>query len=198
MTRQSFNRPQQNRFLERRIVVSAPRVRACLAFSVMCLIPIAGATLPAFADAAEAVSEVRSPEERAARQFVTRLIEGNVKDALGAATVPFVLANDTVDDAEELSAKLGDVAKSHVFAIARKLHEKKALSLAKIETLQEPRLSFVAGRSFQPLAIDGLSLVLVRAEGDVGGEKGVFDCVVAVKPSRTPDGDPRVVGFGDD
>jgi hypothetical protein len=164
----------------------------------MCLIPIAGATLSAFADAEEAASEVESPEHRAARHFVNRLIEGNVKDAVGAATVPFVLLNDTVDDAEELSVKLGDVGKSRTFATLRELNQKKGLRITTIETLQESRLSFVAGRSFQPLAIDGLSLVLVRAEGDVGGEKGVFDFVVAVKPGRKPDGDPQVVGFGDD
>jgi hypothetical protein len=85
-----------------------------------------------------------------------------------------------------------------LFTLARELRKKNGLSLTKIETLQEPRLSFVAGRSFRPLAIDGVSLVVVQAEGDVGGEKGVFDCVVAVKPGDKPGSDPRVVGFGDD
>jgi hypothetical protein len=178
--------------------VPAPRVSACLICSLVGLISVAGATLSAFADADEAASAVESLEHRAARQFVNRLIEGNVKNALGDATIPFVLLNDTVDDAEDLSAKIGEVSKSRLFTLARELRKRNGLSLTKIETLQEPRLSFVAGRSFRPLAIDGVSLVVVQAEGDVGGEKGVFDCVVAVKPGDKPGSDPRVVGFGDD
>jgi hypothetical protein len=179
--------------------MTAPRVSACLICSLVGLISVAGATLTAFADADEAaVPKVESVEHRAAQQFVTGLVQGSVKDAVSAAGVPFVLVNDTVASADNLSAKLGELSKSRTFAMLRELDQKKGLRISKTETLQEPRLSAVAGRSFQPLVIDGLSLVLVRAEGTVGGEKGVFDFVVAVKPGRKPGSDPQVVGFGDD
>ena len=106
--------------------------------------------------------------------------------------------NDTVANAEELSARLGELSKSRTFAMLREMDQKKDLRITKVETLQEPRLSVVAGRSFQPLTINGLSLVLVRSEGNVGGEEGVFDFVVAVKPCGKPGSDPQIVGFGED
>ena len=176
----------------------APRMSACLMLSFIGLVSGVGATLTTFADADEAVPKVESPAHRAAQQFVTSLVQGSVKDAVGAASVPFALLNDTVANAEDLSARLGELGKSRTFAMLRELDQKKGLRITKVETLQEPRLSFVAGRSFQPLKIDGLSLVLVRSEGNVGGEKGVFDFVVAVKPDGKPGSDPQIVGFGDD
>jgi hypothetical protein len=178
--------------------VFAPRMSACLMLSFIGLVSGVGATLTTFADADEAVPKVESPAHRAAQQFVTSLVQGSVKDAVGAASVPFALLNDTVANAEDLSARLGELGKSRTFAMLRELDQKKGLRITKVETLQEPRLSFVAGRSFQPLKIDGLSLVLVRSEGNVGGEKGVFDFVVAVKPDGKPGSDPQIVGFGDD
>ena len=185
--------------LKRRFAVSTPRASACLAFSLIALVSVTGASLTAFADADEAAAPtVESPEHRAAQQFVTRLVQGSVKHAVEAAGVPFVLLNNTVANTEDLSAKLGDLGKSRTFAMLREMDQKKGLRITKVEALQEPRLSLVAGRSFQPLEMDGLSLVLVRSEGNVGGEKGVFDFVVAVKPGGNPGSGPQIVGFGED
>ena len=177
----------------------APRASACLAFSLIALISVTEATLPAFADAEDAAAPtVESPEHRAAQQFVTRLVQGSVKDAVDAAGVPFVLLNDTVNNVDDLSAKLGELGKSRTFAILRELDQKKGLRITKVETLPPPRLFAVAAKSFPTLSLDDTYLVLVRAEGDVGGEKGVFDFVVAIRPPRTLGREIRVVGFGED
>jgi hypothetical protein len=109
-----------------------------------------------------------------------------------------VLANKKLNNAEELAGGLDDLAKSPAIARLRELHRNKGLLITKVELLEEPRLSRVAGRSFQPLEIDDVDLVLVRVEGDIGGEKGVFDFVIAMKTPRKPGGDPQIVGFGED
>jgi len=135
---------------------------------------------------------------RSAQRFFSNLVNGAVEDAASASTAPFVIANKKLNNAEELAGGLGDLAKSPAVARLRELHRNKGLLITKVELLEEPRLSRVAGRSFQPLKIDDLYLVLVRVEGDVGGEKGVFDFVIAMKDPRKPGGDPQLVGFGED
>ena len=139
-----------------------------------------------------------APWRRAALRFVASLVKGEVAVAVNRSSTPFVLANEQLKNAEDLASALDVLAKTPAVVTLRELHRTKRLKITKLEILEEPRLSLVVGRSFKPLALNDHILVLVRAEGIVGDEKGVFDYVLAMKPPSTPGGDPRVVGFGED
>jgi hypothetical protein len=166
----------------------------------------------------EGVDPGGSARRRDALKFFASLVKGEAARAASFSSTPFVLANEQLTNAKDLANALDVLAKSPPFVKLRDLHQKKQLKITKVKILEEPQLSRVVGKSFKPLArhdpilmlvrpiddsdpfpsrqfaLDDHVLVQVRAEGVVGGEKGVFDFVVAMKPG----GEWAIVGFGED